>query len=188
MGILQDSVAVRNGMLDAWETTVGTAPILRLITNVGAMPADCATAQAGTTTVAMTLPTDWASAAAAGAKAKLGTWSGAASASGDLHYWRLLDSAATTVHNQGPLARPAANTTAYTLGQRVTNAGNVYRCTTAGTSGTGTPPTGTTTASDGTVTWTYESDASGVLVPDTFSVTNGQTVTVNTLSRTRGNA
>lgn len=49
-----------------------------------------------------------------------------------------------------------AATTAYTVGQYVTNSSNIYRCITAGTSaGTG-GPTGTTAdITDGTVHWAY---------------------------------
>lgn len=46
--------------------------------------------------------------------------------------------------------------TAYTVGETVTNGGNSYRVTTAGTSASSGGPTGTTTSiTDGTVTWTY---------------------------------
>jgi hypothetical protein len=52
-----------------------------------------------------------------------------------------------------------ANTTAYTLGQRLHNsAGSAYEVVTAGTTGTGTAPTGTdltTTYVDGTVRWAF---------------------------------
>ena len=43
---LQLSVAARNALLDAIETTIGTAPYLDIRT--GAQPADCAQADAGT--------------------------------------------------------------------------------------------------------------------------------------------
>ena len=69
---LQYSVAVNNARLDAIETTIGATAILRIRT--GAQPATCATADAGTVLATLTLPADWMSAAAAGAKAKLGTW------------------------------------------------------------------------------------------------------------------
>jgi len=44
--------------------------------------------------------------------------------------------------------------TAYLVNQLVTSNGNVYRAGAAGTSGA-TAPSGTTTSSDGTITWTY---------------------------------
>jgi hypothetical protein len=186
---LQESVAVRNAKLDAQETIVGTAPLLRLLTQSGAIPADCATAQSGTLAATLTLPTDWMSAAAAGAKAKLGSWSGAASATGELNYWRILDSGGTTCHYQGHLARAHAVSTAYTVGQRVTNAGNLYRCTVAGTTGGASPPTHTSgSVADGGVTWLYEGDNGGVMVPDAYNVTNGQSITVSTFTITSANA
>jgi len=77
---IQLAELTRNARLDAIETEVGTAPILKLRT--GAQPADCATADSGTVLCSMTLPSDWLAAAASGAKAKAGTWSGTASGGG----------------------------------------------------------------------------------------------------------
>ncbi len=48
--------------------------MLKLFT--GAQPANCAAANSGTELCSTTLPTDWLAAAASGAKAKSGTWSG----------------------------------------------------------------------------------------------------------------
>lgn len=44
--------------------------------------------------------------------------------------------------------------TVYAKGQKVSSNGNIYKAGAAGTSGA-TAPTGTTTSSDGTITWTY---------------------------------
>lgn len=96
---VQLSVASRNARLDAIETAVGTAPKLQLRT--GAQPANCAAADSGTLLCEMTLPSDWASAAASGAKAKSGTWSGTGAAAGTAAHFRLKDSAGTTCHMQG---------------------------------------------------------------------------------------
>lgn len=97
---VQLSVAVRNARLDAIETTVGTSAVLRIRT--GAAPADCATADAGTVLAEMTLPSDWLAAAAAGSKAKAGTWQDAsANATGTAAHFRIYDSAGTTCHLQG---------------------------------------------------------------------------------------
>lgn len=63
---IQRSVAARNAQLNAFETTVGTAPILELRT--GAQPANCAAADSGTLLASMTLPSDWMADAAAGVK------------------------------------------------------------------------------------------------------------------------
>lgn len=97
---IQLSVSVRNARLDAIESTIGTAPILRIRT--GAAPADCATADSGTVLVTMTLPSDWAAAASSGSKAKSGTWQDAsADDTGTAGHFRLYDSAGTTCHLQG---------------------------------------------------------------------------------------
>ena len=69
----------------------------------------------------------------------------------------------TTYPNQGQLAFIIGNghtlwaaSTAYTVGQTVQNSGNVYTCTTAGTSATSGGPTGTGTGiADGTVVWNW---------------------------------
>jgi hypothetical protein len=96
---VQLSTGVRNARLDQLETTIGTAPLFRLYS--GAMPADCATAASGTKLVETALPSDWMANAASGAKAKSGTWSSAAVASGTAGYFRLYDAAGTTCHVQG---------------------------------------------------------------------------------------
>lgn len=98
---LQFSVSVRNAMLDAIETTTGTAAVIKIRT--GAPPATCATADSGTVLASITLASDWASAAAAGAK----SWSGlpvtdnSADATGTAGHFRLYASDGTTCHAQG---------------------------------------------------------------------------------------
>jgi hypothetical protein len=77
---IQLSTAVRNAMLDAYETTVGTSPKMRILT--GAAPANCAAAQTGTLLAELTLPSDWAANAASGAKGLAGSWSGAVTVAG----------------------------------------------------------------------------------------------------------
>ncbi len=97
---LQFSVAVRNARLDIIESTIGTDPVLKIRT--GAVPATCATADAGTVLATLTLPTDWMTAAAAGAKAKNGTWEDtSADATGTALHFRIYESTATTCHIQG---------------------------------------------------------------------------------------
>lgn len=95
----QLSVAVRNAQADQFETTTGTAPVLRFYT--GAQPADCATAPSGTLLATFSLPSDWLNNGASGAKTKLGTWSGAASAGGTIGYFRIWDTAVANCHAQG---------------------------------------------------------------------------------------
>jgi len=97
---LQYSVTVRNAQLDAVETTVGTAPLLRIYS--GSAPANCAAAASGTLLAEATLPSDWMEAASSGSKALSGTWQDAsANATGTAAHWRLYDSGGTTCHAQG---------------------------------------------------------------------------------------
>ena len=97
---LQYSVTVRNAQLDAVETAVGTAPLLRIYS--GTAPANCAAAASGTLLAEATLPSDWMEAASSGSKALSGTWQDAsANATGTAGHWRLYDSSGTTCHAQG---------------------------------------------------------------------------------------
>lgn len=96
---LQLSVTVRNAMLDAIETAIGTTPYLDLRT--GAQPSDCAQADSGTELSHTALPSDWLAAASSGSKAKSGTWSGTGAASGTAAHFRIKESTDTTCHIQG---------------------------------------------------------------------------------------
>lgn len=98
-GTVNLSTTVRNGMLDGVETSIGTAPQLRLYT--GTKPTACADAASGTLLATLTLPSDWMAAASSGSKAKAGTWSGTGAATGTAGYFRILDSTGTTCHLQG---------------------------------------------------------------------------------------
>lgn len=97
---LQFSVSVRNAMLDAIETAIGTAAVLKIRT--GSPPANCAAADSGTVLASITLASDWAAAASSGSKAWSGTPSDAsADADGTAAHWRLYASDGTTCHAQG---------------------------------------------------------------------------------------
>jgi len=97
---LQFSVAVRNARADTVESTIGATAILRI--RSGAVPATCATADAGTILATLTLPSDWMSAASAGAKSLLGTWQEtSADAAGTAAHFRIYDSAGTVCGLQG---------------------------------------------------------------------------------------
>lgn len=97
---IQLSAAVRNARADATETTIGTAPILRVRT--GAPPANVAAASTGTVLAELTLPSDWLAAASGGAKTLLGTWSDAsANATGTAAHFEITASDGTTRHMQG---------------------------------------------------------------------------------------
>lgn len=99
MGV-QLSVSVRNARLDAIESTIGTAAVLKIRT--GAAPADVATADSGTVLATLSLPSDWMAAASGGTKAKSGTWQDAsADATGTAAHFRIYASDGTTAHLQG---------------------------------------------------------------------------------------
>ena len=92
---LQYSLSVRNARLDQVETTIGTNAALLIYS--GLPPATLEAAPTGTLLVAMSLPADWMSAAAAGVKAKSGTWSGVAVGSGTAGYFRITNGSPTDV-------------------------------------------------------------------------------------------
>lgn len=97
---IQLSTAVRNARLDALEATIGTSAILKLRT--GAVPANCAAADAGTVVATLNLPSDWMAAASSGAKAKSGTWEDlSADNAGTIAHFRIYDSGGSTCHLQG---------------------------------------------------------------------------------------
>jgi len=186
---LQHSVTVRNAQLDAIETTTGTAPRLRMY-HSAAKPADCSTAAVGTVGADMTLPSDWLAAASSGSKALSGTWQDTSADSGGMfRYWRIWDSTLTTCHSQGPLCQTWTISTGYVLDHHVSNSGNIYICTTAGTSAGSGGPTGTGTGiTDGSCVWNYVESAEGRIPLDNVNVTTGQSVTVTNFTITAGNA
>ena len=96
---VQMGVLARNARLDSIETTLGTTPWLDLRT--GAQPADCAQADSGTELEHMALPSDFLAAAASGAKAKNGTWSGTVDAAGTVAHFRLKPGADSSCEMQG---------------------------------------------------------------------------------------
>jgi hypothetical protein len=96
---MQFSVAARNGWLDAIEAELGSSPILKIWS--GAQPANCAAADAGTALATLSLPADALANAASGVKAKSGTWSGTAAASGTAVHFRIYKSDGTTCVIQG---------------------------------------------------------------------------------------
>jgi hypothetical protein len=95
----QFSVTLRTNAAGTIESTIGTAPLLRLMT--GTVPATCATAQSGTQLYSVALPSDFLTTASAGAVTLNGSWTGAASSAGTVGYFRILDSAGTNCHVQG---------------------------------------------------------------------------------------
>lgn len=98
---LQYSVSVRNAQLDAVESTIGTAAVLKIYDLTAGAPADCSAAITATVLASITLPSDWMAAASSGSKAKSGTWSATASGTGTADFWRLFASDGTTCGAQG---------------------------------------------------------------------------------------
>lgn len=120
---LQYSTSVRNAKLDAIETTIGTAAVLKIRT--GAAPANCAAADSGTVLATLNLPSDWMAAASGGSKAKTGTWSdSSADASGTAAHFRLYASDGTTCHLQGTVGTSGTDmivdNTSFAAGQSFT--------------------------------------------------------------------
>lgn len=107
---VQYSAAVRDAKNDAVETTIGTAPLLRVYN--GTPPANCAAALSGNTLLAEgALPSDWMSASSGGVKAKTGSWtltgqSGAGSGTAGTFY-RIYNSAGSVCHEQGTFTATA---------------------------------------------------------------------------------
>ena len=101
---IQLSVAVRNAMLDAIETAIGTTAVIKLKT--GAQPASCAAADSGTVVASYTLASDWMSAASSGSKAFTATPLDDPSADnpGTLAHYRVYASDGTTCHMQGSIS------------------------------------------------------------------------------------
>jgi len=98
--VVQYSVDVRTAKQGAIEGAVGASPTLELRT--GAAPANCAAAATGTLLAVINLPADWLAAAAAGAVAKNGAWSGAGLAAGTIAHFRLYEAGSPSkCHMQG---------------------------------------------------------------------------------------
>lgn len=99
------SDTVRNAMLDAVETAIGTSAVMKIFddgASGASIPANCAASNVGTVLATLSLPSDWLAAASSAAKAKSGTWEDAsADASGTANYWRIYASNGTTCHLQG---------------------------------------------------------------------------------------
>lgn len=96
---IQLSTRARNARLDAIETTVGTAGILRIRT--GAPPASTSSARSGTVVATIALPADFMNAAANGSKTMLGTWAdNSADAAGTAGHFEI-EGAGATIDLQG---------------------------------------------------------------------------------------
>jgi hypothetical protein len=101
---IQLSTRIRNAMLDAMETTIGTAARIQIW--AGTKPADCATTAVGQTLlVTFTLASDWAANAASGSKAFSAITGTAATGTGAASFYRLTDSTnpSTSCDEQGTI-------------------------------------------------------------------------------------
>ena len=100
---IQLSQAVRNGMLDAWETAIGVSAVVKL--RSGAQPADTSAADSGTVIATFTLASDWAAAASGGSKAfsSLPLQDLSADAAGTLGHYRIYATGGSTCHEQGSI-------------------------------------------------------------------------------------
>jgi hypothetical protein len=101
---LQYSVAVRDAQNDQVETSIGTAPLLRIYN--GTIPANCAAALSGNTLLAEgALPSDWLTASASGQKSRNGVWTltgQAGAGAGTPGTWfSIWNTAGTVRHMQG---------------------------------------------------------------------------------------
>lgn len=185
MGI-QTSVTVGNARLDAAESSIGTSPHYNIYAGA-AMPADCATAVAGTKVLDIPCPSDWMNNASARAKTKLGTWASTVIVAGKARYWRIYDAASSVCHMQGLCSEPWAASKAYALNMHVNNGGNVYLSTTAGTSAGSGGPSGTGTGiTDGSAVWAYVGTADLILDNTDFALS--QAVAISTFTLNDGNA
>jgi hypothetical protein len=98
---LQLSTAVRNAMLDAIETAIGTSAVIKI--RSGSAPATCATADSGTVLATFSLASDWASNASGGSKSLSSTplTDSSADNTGTAGHFRIYASDGTTCHAQG---------------------------------------------------------------------------------------
>lgn len=97
---LQLATSVRNAILDAIETDIGTTPVLKI--RSGAVPANPAAADSGTVLASIDLPSDWMAAASGGTKSKSGTWTDAsADNTGTAGHFRIYASDGVTCKMQG---------------------------------------------------------------------------------------
>lgn len=91
---LQFDTTVRNAMLDAIETQIGTLPHLKI--RSGALPTNCGSADSGAVLADITLPSDWMAAASGGSKTMSGSWADAsADGTGTAGHFRVYDSGGT---------------------------------------------------------------------------------------------
>lgn len=100
---VQWSTSLRNALLDAWESAIGTGA--KIYVRTGSAPATCALADSGTLLAQFDLASDWASPASGGVKGLASLpLSATAVAAGTAGHYRIKDSAGTTCHEQGAVS------------------------------------------------------------------------------------
>lgn len=96
------SDTVKNAMLNAIESAIGTSAVLKIRT--GNAPAAIGDADSGTVGATISLDSDWMAAASGGTKALAGTWSDTSAdntADVSAGHFRIYASDGTTQHMQG---------------------------------------------------------------------------------------
>ena len=181
----QFSTRARNGALDGIETAIGTAPTWTLRT--GAVPANPAAARTGTVLASQVLPSNWMADGSNGTKGASGTWQDiSADAEGKATYYSIEQSGVCDI--QGTVSMYWSPSVSVVAGEHRMNGGNLYRCTTAGTTASSGGPTGTGgSITDGTAVWTYI-QVGGDMVLNNTSIAPGQQVDITAYTLTAGGA
>ena len=173
----------RNRAADAVTVRANTGS-LRLYS--GTPPADANAALSGNTLLA-TLPMAATAfgAASAGVATANALTAATAVATGRPTFARILESDGTTVVVQLRAALVWLASTAYSVGDRVSNGANTYVATTAGTSAASGGPTGTGTGiADGSVVWAFEGINEAVLA-GAAQIIAGANVAVSSVTYTQ---
>lgn len=186
--MFQFDVLTRNAALDAMEAHIGVSPTLEI--RSGAIPANAAAADSGTVLASMTLPSDWAAAAASGSKSFLGTWQDTgADATGVAGHFRIKAGGVCKLQAIISMAWQASR--AVIVGEYNHNGGNLYRCTTAGTTAASGGPSGTgASISDGSAVWAFVQVGTDMTMDNT-SISAGppaQQVNITSFTITAGGA
>jgi hypothetical protein len=121
---LKYKTELRNAKLDAIETYIGTAPVLRIFS--GSAPTNVTDADSGTKLVDISLPSDWLAAASSGSKAIAnGPWTEAsAEGAATAGHFRIYQTGGTVCCMQGTVGQGTGDlqldNTSITTGQTVT--------------------------------------------------------------------
>jgi hypothetical protein len=133
------------------------------------------------------LPSNWMADGSAGTKEASGTWQDlSADAEGKATYYSIEQSGVCDI--QGTVSMSWAPSVSVIVGEHRTSGGNLYRCTTAGTTASSGGPTGTGgSITDGAAVWAYVQVGSDMELSNT-SIAVGQQVTITAFTLTAGGA